>query len=244
MKRSLIAIAAFALFSCLAWANDRPAGIPEEAKWAKVERVVDGDTIVLIAIAAALISLLLSVFALATRREIAALTEKKKRLEARLVSSPPEIEIEKNEQQAADIERKIASGSETFRMLEEDLAALSPVVEMGQRGLYPPAFDYLDSERLREAVNRNRVEQFALMKRGEAVIKRGTFSLFGSLEDGAALVDDYKKVFLRTFNSEYEDIRKRLRSSNLGSSEEKLWRTAEQLESLGEVLSVQVSQEY
>lgn len=45
--RSLIVIAAFALFSSLGWADDRPAGIPEEARYAKVDRVIDGDTIVL-----------------------------------------------------------------------------------------------------------------------------------------------------------------------------------------------------
>ena len=32
---------------CFAWAADRPSGVPEEAKWVKVDRVVDGDTIVL-----------------------------------------------------------------------------------------------------------------------------------------------------------------------------------------------------
>ena len=47
MMRSLIAIAAFALSSSLGWADDRPAGIPEEARYAKVDRVIDGDTIVL-----------------------------------------------------------------------------------------------------------------------------------------------------------------------------------------------------
>ena len=31
----------------LSWANDLPVGVPEEAKWVKVDRVVDGDTIVL-----------------------------------------------------------------------------------------------------------------------------------------------------------------------------------------------------
>ena len=45
--RSLIAIAAFVLFSSLGWANDRPPGIPEEARYAKVDRVYDGDTLVL-----------------------------------------------------------------------------------------------------------------------------------------------------------------------------------------------------
>ena len=41
MMRSLIAIATFALFSSLGWADDRPAGIPEEARYAKVDRVID-----------------------------------------------------------------------------------------------------------------------------------------------------------------------------------------------------------
>ena len=47
MMRSLIAIAAFALLPCSGWADDRPSGIPEEARYAKVDRVIDGDTIVL-----------------------------------------------------------------------------------------------------------------------------------------------------------------------------------------------------
>ena len=51
MMRSLSTLAAVILWSALshiAIANDLPAGVPEEAKWVKVDRVVDGDTIVLI----------------------------------------------------------------------------------------------------------------------------------------------------------------------------------------------------
>ena len=40
-------IALFALLPCLGWADVRPAGIPEKAKYAKVDRVYDGDTLVL-----------------------------------------------------------------------------------------------------------------------------------------------------------------------------------------------------
>lgn len=50
MMRSLSTLAAVILWSALshiAVADDRPAGVPEEAKWVKVDRVVDGDTIVL-----------------------------------------------------------------------------------------------------------------------------------------------------------------------------------------------------
>ena len=31
----------------ISWARDRPDGVSEEAKWVKVDKVVDGDTIVL-----------------------------------------------------------------------------------------------------------------------------------------------------------------------------------------------------
>lgn len=51
MMRSLSTLAAVILWSALshiAVADDRPAGVPEEAKWVKVDRVVDGDTLVLI----------------------------------------------------------------------------------------------------------------------------------------------------------------------------------------------------
>lgn len=46
MVRSLIAIAALALFSYLGWADDRPAGIPAEARYAKVDRVIDAVVVI------------------------------------------------------------------------------------------------------------------------------------------------------------------------------------------------------
>lgn len=198
----------------------------------------------IIAAAISLSSVPIIIYGWFKRGEVAIWKNKIDRLENRLAHSPPKQEIEKNEKQIEEITGKIAAGTEVFRKLEDDLDVLKPAVEMGQSGLYPPAFGYLDSERLREAVRSKRVEQLALIRKGTAVTKDGTFSLFDSLEDGAALIDDYKKVFLRTFNAEFEDIRKKLRNSNLVSSEEKLWRIAEQLEGLGEVLSVKVSREY
>ena len=50
MMRSLSKLVAVILWSALshiAVADDRPSGIPDEAKYVKVDRVIDGDTIVL-----------------------------------------------------------------------------------------------------------------------------------------------------------------------------------------------------
>lgn len=47
ITRSLAFLLLVTFVTTLSWANDRPAGVPKEAKWVKVDRVVDGDTIVL-----------------------------------------------------------------------------------------------------------------------------------------------------------------------------------------------------
>lgn len=47
ITRSFAFLLLVTFVTTLSWANDRPAGVPEEAKWVKVDRVVDGDTIVL-----------------------------------------------------------------------------------------------------------------------------------------------------------------------------------------------------
>jgi hypothetical protein len=197
-----------------------------------------------IALAACLFSLLVFIYAWVKRGEIATWEKKTQRLEARLKTSPPEQEIEKNEQQIAGKEDKIAAGKEVLKLLEQDVQALTPSVEMSKSGLYPPTFGYLDSQGLRESVRAKRAEQLDLIKKDAAVTKHGTFELFGSEKDGAALIADYKKVFLRTFNAEFEHIRKRMRVGNVEASTDKLWTVHDQLESLGEAVNVTVSGKY
>ena len=44
---ALLLVSAWLWWSPAVYADDRPAGVPESARWAKVDRVSDGDTIVL-----------------------------------------------------------------------------------------------------------------------------------------------------------------------------------------------------
>ena len=44
---SLIVVATFVMLSLDVWASERPSGIPKEARYGKVDRVHDGDTLVL-----------------------------------------------------------------------------------------------------------------------------------------------------------------------------------------------------
>jgi len=200
--------------------------------------------VISVAGAVVLFALLVLIYAWIKRNEVTSLDKKTASLKKRLIDSPPEFEIKENETNTSQIEEKIGAGGEILHSLEQDVEALRPIVEMVQSGLYPPTFGYLDSEDLKDSVRLKRVEQLDLIKKDAAVTKYGTFTLFGSQKNGAALVSDYKKVFLRTFNAEFEDIRKKLRVSNREASKDKLDRVSEQLEKLGEVLSIEINHEY
>ena len=189
-------------------------------------------------------SFFVSIYAWLKRREVFIWHKKTARLEKKLIDTPPELVIEQNKTKISEAKERISAGEEVLKRLKQDIKALVPTVDMIQSGLYPPTFSYLDTEDLRESVRAERVEQLNLIKKDVAVIKYGSFTHFGSKKDGAALVADYKKVFLRTFNAEFEHIRKKQRMSNLDASRDKLHRVSEQLESLGTVLSVEIGPEY
>ena len=46
LARSITGLTLASLLS-FSWASERPSGVPDAAKWAKVDRITDGDTIVL-----------------------------------------------------------------------------------------------------------------------------------------------------------------------------------------------------
>lgn len=197
-----------------------------------------------IALAVFMLSLLIFIYSWVKRGAISAWEAKQVALEKRLVETPPHIEIEQNEKEALVIEQKYAEGKEVLDQLTEELQVLSSSLRMVDSGLYPPTFGYLDSEDLKGSIRAEREKQLQLIDEGNAVSGFGTFSLFGSKGKGKALVEDYQKVFLRTFNAEFEDIRKKLRMSNLESSGDKLFTISHQLESLGEVMNVEIGSKY
>ncbi len=188
-------------------------------------------------------ALLSAIFSWVKRLKVSTCSEKTAVLEKRLIETPPETERGEINKQISEIEAKISAGKEVLRSLEEDVIDIAKNVEMVKSGLYPPTFGYLDSEDLKKSVRSTRVDQLELIKNDSAVTGIEV-SLFDSKKDGAALLADYKKVFLRTFNAEFEDIRKKLRMSNLDSSVEKLHRVSDRLSNLGEALGVRISKEY
>ena len=191
-----------------------------------------------------LLSILVLLLFWKKRKEVYDLNRETEALNQRLLDLHPELEVERNLSMIIETKRKISEGREIHEKIKLDAQSLNPVVEMIQAGLYPPTFTFLDSEDLKEAIKSERLSQLELAKAGKAVSSIGTFTLFDSQKDGKALVKDYKRVFLRTFNAEFEDVRKKLRLSNVDSSREKVFEALKKLEKLGEVLDVKISAKY
>lgn len=157
---------------------------------------------------------------------------------------PPELEIEQNEEKASDLAEKAETAQKLIKRLQLDLKQIEPIADLVRNGSSPPVFGYTDSSMLKGGVWRHRREQLAMMRNDEVFWTYGDFTLFGNKKNGAALVDDYKRVMLRSFDAEFEILRKKLTRRNEETSTHKLRTAAEQLNTMGEAVNVSISDTY
>lgn len=123
-----------------------------------------------------------------------------------------------------DLSREIASLQEEYDTLKERYAiarkTLADLLEVKERiqgevevlsetkdfalgyGVYEPHFNLDDSEEYKEQIQRVRQEQKELIKLGYAAVGGVDITWNGSISQGKAMVDKFKKLLLRSFNGE------------------------------------------
>lgn len=123
-----------------------------------------------------------------------------------------------------DLSREIASLQEEYDTLKERYAiarqTLADLLEDKERiqrevevlcetkdfalgyGVYEPHFNLGDSEEYKEQIQRVRQEQKELIKLGYAAVGGESITWNGSISQGKAMVDKFKKILLRAFNGE------------------------------------------
>lgn len=123
-----------------------------------------------------------------------------------------------------DLSREIASLQEEYDTLKERYAiarqTLADLLEDKERiqrevevlsetkdfalgyGVYEPHFNLDDSEEYKEQIQRVRQEQKELIKLGYAAVGGESITWNGSISQGKAMVDKFKKILLRAFNGE------------------------------------------
>jgi len=111
-------------------------------------------------------------------------------------------------------------------------------------GIYKPTYEFANSDLYKEKLTEIRNAQKMCVKNDTAAVGNAGWTVNGSAAQGRTMVNDTKKLLLRAFNVECDDIVANVRVSNIDRSIERIYKTSEQISKLGRIMSISITRQY
>lgn len=127
---------------------------------------------------------------------------------------------------------------------KRQIVGLVDDISFQEFGIYTPNYVFANSDLYKEELTRIRDEQKQCIKNDNACIGSNTWSVNGSEAKGRTMVKDMKKLLLRAFNVECDDIVANVKISNLDKSIDRIYKTSDQISKLGKIMSISISHRY
>ena len=156
-----------------------------------------------------------------------------------LNSKVAELEVKKER-----LEKEIDKRTSKIDALKKEAVFFEDAITFQEFGLYTPRYDFVTSEEYKEELDRIRDAQKKLIKNDKAIIGATTWTVNGSKSKGNKMIADMKKLFLRAFNSDCEDVISKVKYNNFDMSLKKIRQSANSIEKLGKSMSLQITQKY
>lgn len=167
-------------------------------------------------------------------------------------------QIDDLKNQSLAIEKHIEDNNRVIEQLNNTISALNHVIKEKRKqisifevdinaqeyGLYKPTFEFANSDLYKDRLKDLREKQKLLVKNDKAAVGSTTWTVNGSLSQGKAMVRDNKKLLLRAFNVECDDIVSNVKVSNLDKSIDRINKISEQISKLGKTMSIAITPEY
>lgn len=161
-------------------------------------------------------------------------------------------------QNAASLNEKIAELEVKKEKLEKENARLSSSVEKLRQeaiffedsitfqdfGLYTPRYNFVTAEEYKLRLDKIRTQQKEMIKADTAIAGSKNWTVDGSKSKGNKMIKDMKKLFLRAFNSDCEDVITRIKYNNYEMSLKKIHQSADSIEKLGKMMSLYITSKY
>ena len=139
--------------------------------------------------------------------------------------------------QVSKLDQEILEKRKQLAVFEVDINALD-------YGLYKPTFEFANSDLYKEELNKLRDKQKQCIKNDNAAFGNTNWQVNGSVAQGRTMVNNYKKLLLRAFNVECDDIVANVKVSNLDRSIERIENISEQISKLGKTMAIGISPGY
>jgi septal ring factor EnvC (AmiA/AmiB activator) len=139
--------------------------------------------------------------------------------------------------QVSKLDHEILEKRKQLAVFEVDINALD-------YGLYKPTFEFANSDLYKEELSKLRDKQKQCIKNDNAAYGNTNWQVNGSAAQGRSMVNNYKKLLLRAFNVECDDIVANVKVSNLDRSIERIEKISEQISKLGKTMAIGISPGY
>lgn len=111
-------------------------------------------------------------------------------------------------------------------------------------GLYTPRYNFISADEYKLNLEKIRTMQKQMIKTDTAIVGARNWTVDGSKTKGNKMVSDMKKLFLRAFNSDCEEVISKVKYSNYDMSVKKIRQSAEAIEKLGRTMGLMITAKY
>lgn len=150
-----------------------------------------------------------------------------------------ELEIKKEK-----LEKENSCLTSSIENLKKEAIFFEDSITFQDFGLYTPRYNFVTAEEYKLKLDKIRAEQKEMIKTDTAIAGAKNWTVDGSKSKGNKMIKDMKKLFLRAFNSDCEDVITKVKYNNYEMSLKKIHQSAESIEKLGKMMSLYITSKY
>lgn len=135
---------------------------------------------------------------------------------------------------------KIISLNQEIQRKNNEIIVLDDEILFESFALYKPKFNFQTSEEYKRRLDSCREAQKRLIKDGRAVEANENWTVNNSRSEGKKMVNDMKKLLLRSFNNECDYCVDNVKFNNMEVNEKRIEKSFETLNKLGRIMQARI----
>jgi hypothetical protein len=157
--------------------------------------------------------------------------------------SQAQFEAEAQERRRA-LNQQYVQAQTVYQSLQKEVALFENNLEDISFGIYKPHFTYETPEKYKQALEQYRNRARDLVRKGQAAVCSVNWTVGNSKSEGNRMAKQYEKLVLRAFNGECEAALADVSWNNAARMEERIRKSFEAINKLGEVMHVTLTAGY
>lgn len=141
-------------------------------------------------------------------------------------------------------DQQLAELAMQIDLKKKEIIVLADDILLESFALYKPKFRFLTSEAYKVRLDYCRENQKQLIKSGNAAMANENWTVNNSKTEGRKMVNDMKKLMLRSFNNECDYCVDNIKFNNMEVNEKRIEKSFEELNKLGRIMEARISNAY